>query len=140
MLIRFIFLIIILILLFLFFRNKNKQHFGTKTIAIKQVFRTPEQQRKGLMFRKHLPENEGFMFVYSVPIIGSFWMKNTFVPLDIIFISKNYKVLDLKENMIPHDTTTINSSHKIMYAIEIKKGYIRKKNIQIGDKISFYYL
>ena len=134
-------IIFFFILIFFFlYRIKKKQHFVNKEIIIKQVFKTPEEQRKGLMHRKKLPDNQGFLFLYSTPRILSFWMKNTFVPLDIIFVDKNHRVVDIKENMIPHDTTSVASTKKALFAIEIKKGYVKRKNIKIGDTVSFYYL
>ena len=102
---------------FLFFLKK-KEHFSSKTIHIKNIFKTTEEQNKGLMYRKKIPDNKGFMFIYKKPRIVSFWMKNTFVPLDIIFIDENKTVVDIKKNMIPHDTTSYTSKHKVMYAVK----------------------
>ena len=67
-------------------------------------------------------------------------MKNTFVSLDIIFIDKHNRIAHLIENMKPNDTESRGYPKKIRYAIEIKRGYIKKYNLKRGMKIKFTYL
>lgn len=132
---------IIIIILFLLFYLYRKEHFiNNNTIRIKKIFRTPKEQMKGLMFMKKIESDVGYMFYYNPPNIASFWMKNTFVPLDIIFIDKHNRIVYLIEGMVPHDTTSRGYPKKIRYVIEIKSGYIKKYNLKHGMKIQFNYL
>ena len=70
---------------------------------------TPAQQAKGLMFRTEMADNQGMLFVFQNEGPRSFWMKNTFIPLDMIFIKRNGEVLSIHENSIPHDLTPVKS-------------------------------
>ena len=86
---------------------------------------TLEEQQKGLMFRKHLPKNKGMLFIYQKPGVYTFWMKNTFIPLDIIFIDSDGKVLS-KETMQPHSLDRVRSPNNTKYALEVNEGFSNK--------------
>ena len=101
-----------------------------------------EKRNKGLMYRKNpLRNNEGMLFIYSKPQKIRMWMKNTFIPLDLLFLDNNMKVIDFKENLKPHDVKR-NYSSKIncKYAIEINGGSIKKNNIKKGTIIIPKYI
>jgi len=89
---------------------------------------------------KKIEPDVGYMFYYNPSKIASFWMKNTFVPLDIIFIDKYNRIVYLIEGMVPHDTEKRGYSKQIRYAIEINRGYIKKYNLKHGMTIRFIYL
>ena len=112
-----------------------------KQIKIIKHFKTPIDQAKGLMFvKKKLPKNSGALFDYSKnPHQLSFWMKNTYIPLDILFLDKHKKVIGLLENMIPHSLKSKSINKIASYAIETNAGTIKNNKINIGDIIEFVY-
>lgn len=96
-----------------------------------------QERIRGLMFRTSLDENSGMLFVFDKEQQLSFWMKNTLIPLDIIFIGNDLKIVDLKENFQPcmpdADCEVYTSLAK--YALEVNAGFVRENGIKIGDKI-----
>ena len=102
-----------------------------------EVAKTIEERRIGLMYRKKLLNNEGMLFIFPQEKIIKLWMKNTYIPLDVIFISKNKVIVDMKKSMEKLSETIIESKVKSKYALEFNAGLINKLNIKIGDKILF---
>jgi len=89
----------------------------------------------GLMYRNNLPENNGMLFVFDEPIKASFWNKNTQIALDIAFLDSQGTILEILQ-LNPYDETLIEStSDKVLYAIELNKGWFNKHNIVPGMKI-----
>lgn len=127
-------LIIIFIIVILVIFNKKKYH----EINVFKVAKTWDERKKGLMFRKKkLPDNSCMLFLYKNPQNVSFWMKNTFIPLDIILLDKNKKVVHLCNNMIPFDEKNNCSYDNIKYGLEMNSNSIYNKNIKINDYIKF---
>ena len=132
------FMLLLIIVIFLYFCSNKYEDFKIKNKNfIKKTFRTLNEQRKGLMFKKKINNNEGYLFEYKQPTKASFWMKNTFVPLDIIFLNSKKKIIGLLKNMKPHDMEIKTIDKKAKYAIEIKSGYIDKYNIKEGIYVEF---
>jgi len=101
-----------------------------------ELAKTSEQHQKGLMFRESLPDNHGMFFIFDNDAPRSFWMKNTLIPLDIIFINKDFIITGIS-HAIPctHDPCTIyNGTGK--YVLEINAGLSQKYNISVGDRIA----
>ena len=96
---------------------------------------TPQEQAKGLMFRTELAENEGMLFVFRNEAPRSFWMKNTLIPLDIIFIKQNGEILNIGANAIPQDLTPVRSEGNAYAVLEINGGLSKKLGIKPGDRI-----
>ena len=99
---------------------------------------TPQKISTGLMWRKNLPKNQGMWFDLSTvpaekPI--AFWMKNTLIELDILFIDKNNKIFYIEEHAKPHDTTLIWPPKRPTYVLEINGGESQNHHINIGDVI-----
>ena len=91
--------------------------------------------------KKALKNNEGMLFSYSKPQKIKMWMKNTYIPLDLLFLDNKFKVVDYKENLKPHDIKTNYSSKvKCKYAIEINGNSIKKNNIKNGTIIIPKYI
>ncbi|HAI39773.1 MAG TPA: hypothetical protein DCM40_17560, partial [Maribacter sp.] len=87
-------------------------------------FTTPEEQAKGLMGRKKpLGEKTAAIFVYDKPEIRDFWMKDTYIPLDIIFLDDKGVVVDIRHNAVPMDEETITSEKPAQYVIEVDAGH-----------------
>ena len=102
-----------------------------------EVAKTIEERRIGLMYRKKLLDNEGMLFIFPREKIIQLWMKNTYIPLDVIFISENKVIVDIKRNMKRLSETIVRSKVKSRYALEFNAGLINKLNIRIGDKVLF---
>ena len=102
-----------------------------------EVAKTIEERRRGLMYRKKLLNNEGMLFIFPREKIIQLWMKNTYIPLDVIFISENKVIVDIKKNMEKLSETIIKSEVKSRYALEFNAGLINKLDIRIGDKVLF---
>jgi len=102
-----------------------------------EVARTPEEQRRGLMHRRYLPANRGMLFLYKEPARRCLWMKNTHVPLDMIFLDRNHVVVDVIENAVPRTTRSRCSAAPAQYVIEVVGGFARKHNIRPGSQVRF---
>lgn len=96
---------------------------------------SPSDMERGLMYRKKLPENQGMLFVFKEPDYCSFWMKNTYIPLSIAFISENRIVTQI-EDMVPFDTVNFHISKKLSkYAVEANKGWFRRHKVKVGERV-----
>ena len=107
-----------------------------------ELGKTPEQKAKGLMFRQNLAENKGMLFIYEKEGIYSFFMKNVQIPLDIIWINKDNKIVFIKENFLPCEQEPcekISSPEKAKYVLEINAGISQKMDFEIGDKMDIEY-
>ena len=102
-----------------------------------EVAKTIEERRIGLMYRKKLLNNEGMLFIFPREKIIQLWMKNTYIPLDVIFISENKVIVDIKKNMEKLSETIVKSKVRSRYALEFNAGLINKLDIEIGDKVLF---
>ena len=102
-----------------------------------EVAKTIEERRIGLMYRKELLNDEGMLFIFPREKIIQLWMKNTYMPLDVIFISEDKVIVDLKKNMEKLSETIVKSKVKSKYALEFNAGLINKLDIEIGDKVLF---
>lgn len=116
-----------------FLRKKNERPFIKVNIKLAE---TTLEKIKGLMFRKHLGENEGMLFVFERPKETNFYMRNTFIPLDIIFIDQNNRIISIGEG-VPLTETLIPSKGKCSYVLEVNKGFSKKYNVNIGDYIKW---
>ena len=106
-----------------YFDNLTIKNNDENLISYKvEVIRSPEKQRLGLMFRKELTKKTGILFVFKEEKKASFWMKNTLIPLDIIFISKEGKIDFIKINAKPGSLKRIRSKNKIIAVLEINSG------------------
>lgn len=94
---------------------------------------------RGLMFRERLDEDKGMLFVYESEDIYSFWMLNTLIPLDIIWLDKNKKVVFIKKDARPcgeeKDCLGINPQRPALYVLEINAGLSDKIGLSVGDRI-----
>ena len=144
--IRFLIYIYVIFLLFkkLYYVIINyKEYYSINRLHLNLVKSDNNIKRtKGLMNRKNaLKNNEGMLFIYSKQQKIKMWMKNTYIPLDLLFLDNKLKVVDFKENLKPHDVKT-NYSSKVTckYAIEINGGSIKKNNIKNGTIIIPKYI
>jgi hypothetical protein len=100
---------------------------------------TPITIKNGLMnITTPLSENQGMLFAMNKLDYHKFWMKNTYIPLDVIFLNSNFKVLGFITNNKPLSLTPISINKKSKYILEINAGGVDKHNIKINDYIKFY--
>lgn len=100
-----------------------------------EVARTEEEKKIGLMFRKTLAKTAGMLFLYKREAIRLMWMKNTFIPLDILFIDKNGVIKRVVKRTVPHSLATISSRQSVLAVLELKGGITSILNIKTGDRI-----
>ena len=94
-----------------------------------EVAKTNKAQAKGLMYRLELKQNGGMLFLFNNEKKASFWMKNTLIPLDIIFINKNGSINKIYKNTIPKSLKRIISKGEVLAVLEINAGEANKNNI-----------
>ena len=104
---------------------------------IVEVARTPEEQVRGLMERQSLAPDRGMIFPYSPPQPVGFWMKNTLIPLDMIFISPGGKILRIEENTVPLSLDPVGSGEAVEAVLEIAGGRSAELGIAAGDRVSW---
>lgn len=102
-----------------------------------EVADTDKLREKGLMFRNDLPDNGGMLFVYDDPQPAAMWMKNTRIPLDILFIDEEKRIINIHEEAIPYSEVPLFSRRSARYALELKGGAVQKNGIKAGDKVQF---
>jgi uncharacterized membrane protein (UPF0127 family) len=92
---------------------------------------------QGLMYREKMKQNRGMLFIFPYESMQSFWMKNTIIPLDIIFVDSNNKIVTIRKNAVPFDTGTghYTSTKPAQFVIEVNAGYTDSLGIKVGDKI-----
>jgi len=91
------------------------------------------ERAQGLMFVEDMPMLAGMLFVYDAPQTVSFWMKNTLIPLDMLFVGPSGEIKRIHENAVPGDLTPIPGGDGIQYVLEINGGLSRRLGIATGD-------
>lgn len=102
-----------------------------------ELAQTDESRQRGLMFRKNMPHQEGMLFVFDEDTDVPFWMKNTYIPLDILFIDANFQIVDIKENTHPMSEELIRPGAPYRLALEVNAGFVKENKIEAGDKVNF---
>lgn len=100
-----------------------------------EVMRTDEERARGLMNRAYLPADRGMLFDFKAPQPAMMWMKNTLIPLDMLFIRSNGTIANIAENTEPHSLRTIPSAEPVLGVLEINGGASAKLGIAPGDKV-----
>lgn len=106
------------------------------TIEI-EVADNNEERAQGLMFRDTMPENQGMLFMMETEEMQSFWMKNTILSLDIMYVNSDRRIVSIHEKTKPFSLDHIVSAKPAMYVVEVNAGYTKKYSIKEGDLISF---
>ena len=112
--------------------SKGKDHAFTVEVAA-----TPEQQQKGLMFRTELSDKSGMIFPQAEPRLASFWMKNTVISLDIIFIKADGKIENIAANTTPYSTDSVSSTAPVAAVLELRAGLSAELGIGPGDVVKW---
>jgi len=127
---------------------KDRPHFQHSNLTITrsdgktfpfsvEVAETQQDQAYGLMFIQSLPENSGMIFPYDPPREIAFWMKNTLIPLDMLFVRPDHTIGRIVANARPQDLTPIPSEEPVSAVIEVNGGVAHKNDLAVGDKVSF---
>jgi len=98
---------------------------------------TEPRRNQGLMFVKTLAPDHGMLFLWKSPQPASFWMKNTLIPLDLLFIAPDWRVIRIAENATPLSLATINSMGLVTGVLEVAGGTSHRLGIQPGDRIRY---
>jgi uncharacterized membrane protein (UPF0127 family) len=101
-----------------------------------EVMRTPEEKAKGLMYRRELPEGRGMLFDFSPEQPVQMWMKNTYIPLDMIFIRADGRILRIAENTTPESEAIIPAGGSVRGVLEVIAGTAKKYGIAPGDRVA----
>jgi uncharacterized protein len=113
-------------------------HAGERVIPIRvELARTEPERERGLMFRNHLDPDAGMLFLFPRPGPLTFWMKNTFVPLDMVFIDENKRVLGIVENAVPETEVPRRVPGESQFVLEVVGGLTRQLGISAGTPVDF---
>lgn len=93
------------------------------------------EQRIGMMHREHVADDAGMLFVYKYPQPLSFWMKNTLIPLDILYVQSDGRIANIAEETTPLSLDSIPSKGRVLAALELRGGLSKALGIQPGDKV-----
>ena len=99
------------------------------------IAKSNKERRQGLMFIESMEEDEGMLFIFDPRRKVSMWMRNTPMTLDMIFIDKNGKIINIAENTVPYSTKGISSGGSIKWVLEISGGLSKRMNINNGDTV-----
>ena len=102
------------------------------TVVNAEIADNDETRQRGLMFRQSLADGEGMLFVFESDQILSFWMKNTYIPLSIAYITFDGRIIEIKD-MFPHNEIPVVSSRSVRYALEVPQNWFSRAGVRAGD-------
>lgn len=110
---------------------------NTKAKIDIEIADTDYDRQLGLMFRKRMEENQGMLFIFPSETVQSFWMRNTNIPLDMVFINNQQKIVTIHKNTETLSDRPYPSTAPAKYVIEVNAGFTERHNILTGDKVSW---
>lgn len=126
--------------------RRSASQFATASLTIEtasgpreftvEVARAPGEHAQGLMFRRRLAADAGMLFVYRRVANVAMWMRNTFIPLDMLFIGADRRIAHVVERTVPMSTTTIESGGPVSSVLELNAGTVSRLGIRPGDVVS----
>jgi uncharacterized protein len=111
---------------------------GPQKFAIELAL-TDAQMEQGLMFRRSMAPDAGMLFDFKQPTPVTMWMKNTVIPLDMLFLDTSGKITDIHERAVPYSTDIIASAAPARYVIELNGGTVARLGIKLGDQVTSPY-
>ena len=102
-----------------------------------ELAETDPKRELGLMYRDKLAENQGMLFIFDDEATRSFWMKNTVLPLDMIFVNARDEIVTIHKNTTPYSEQSYVSTKPAKYVVEVNAGYTDRHTITVGDRISW---
>ena len=118
----------------LFIENKLSKK---KELFLVELAKNDYERQKGLQCKKYLKKNEGMLFIWSGEDYRNFWMKNTAIPLDLIFINSKFEIVDIYFDATPFNKKLIRSQKRAKFVLELNAGISKKLGFNIGDSIKF---
>ena len=100
-----------------------------------EIARSDRQHSQGLMFRRHMPDDAGMLFIYRPTRQVMMWMKNTFISLDMLFIGADGTIAHIVERTVPLSTNTISSRVEVVGVLELNAGVASRLGLKRGDKV-----
>ena len=94
-------------------------------------------RNRGLMYRPYMPDSVGMLFIFEQSEPQSFWMKNTIIPLDILYVNENKEIVYIHKNTTPYSEQSLPSYENAQYVVEVNGGFTDRYGIKVGDSISF---
>jgi uncharacterized protein len=123
------------------------QHFATSALTILtadgpqhfaiEIAETPEQMEQGLMYRESLPPDAGMLFAFPAPTVARFWMKNTLIPLDMLFVDDAGKIVNIHERAVPQSLEAISAAAPVKAVVELNGGTAARLGIKPGDTVQY---
>lgn len=104
---------------------------------VAEIADDPEKQRIGLMFRANLPDDRGMIFVFDNDQPLSFWMQNTYIGLDLLYVWSDSVIKHIHNNAKPLDLTGLPSTQPVKYVIEVNDTFVEKFGIKEGDRVEW---
>jgi uncharacterized membrane protein (UPF0127 family) len=102
-----------------------------------EIADTPERRSLGLMYRKELGADAGMLFIFDAADHLTFWMKNTPLPLDMIFIGDDKRIVGIAKDAVPYTTTPRGVEGRSRYVLEVNAGYSERHGVRAGDAVTF---
>jgi len=102
-----------------------------------EVADTEERRQRGLMFRKELPEDGGMIFIYDPPQVAAMWMKNTLIPLDMVFVDAGSRIAHVASRTTPHSLEPISAGVPVAAVIELNGGTCDRLGMGVGDRVHY---
>ena len=131
--------------LFVFAAKAQLQRFETSELTIVsargphrftvEVAETPAQMQQGLMFRRNMAADAGMLFDYKTPTVATMWMRNTFIPLDMLFVDAQGRVVNIRERAVPQSLDVIAAAAPVRAVIELNGGTAARLGIAPGDQV-----
>ena len=102
-----------------------------------EIAESDYETQTGLMYRESMELDQGMFFIFPDVLYHSFYMKNTKIPLDLIFIDEGLRIASYKENAQPMDETGLSSEVPVQYVLELNAGQRKQYSLEVGDRIAF---
>jgi uncharacterized protein len=103
-----------------------------------ELAQTDPQRERGLMYRSELAADAGMLFIFKAPLHASFWMHNTQIPLDMLFISSDRRVIGIIPNAEPYSDAPLEVTGNSQYVLEVNGGFCKQHGIAAGDRMEFH--
>lgn len=100
-----------------------------------EIAETPAERERGMMYRNQMSDTQGMFFIFDGNEPRSFWMKNTHLPLDIMFVDEGGEIVTIHKNTVPYDESSLESTAPAKFVVEVVAGFSDKNGIVSGDKI-----
>ncbi len=110
-----------------------------RTTIRAEIAATEPERERGLMFRESLPQNAGMLFVFDEPGLHAFWMKNTLIPLDMLWLDTGGRIVSIAESAQPCKTPecpTYPPHAQASYVLEVNSGFTKKHQLRVGDTLA----